>query len=209
MNSNEAIYSGENTTLKLNEAISYVNISFITMNLISFVYSLIFLVGVSGNILVVYVVCRKKSMQTTINLLILNLALSDLLICILAVPFTPMSFFHKYWFLGDFLCRFIPFTLCISVFVSSFTSLAIAINRYYISKYPFIPEMKPYRCVMVIILIWIVSSFISLPLAIFYIIKSNDDSNESEQRLCLVSLRYIKIFNCFNFKISIRKDGRI
>lgn len=188
MELNESIFQNENI-IKKNETLSYVNISLLTMNLISFVYLAIFLIGTSGNILVVYVVCRKRSMQSTVNLFIVNLALSDLLICILAVPFTPMSFFHQHSFLGDFFCRFIPFTLCVSVFVSSFTSIAIALNRYYLSKFVLASEIKKLHCILVIIFIWFLSMLISSPLAVFYTLKSNSDQiiDNSNHQICVVN----------------------
>ena len=62
-------------------------------------YSLIFVIGITGNLLVVYVVVRKKSMRSVTNLFIMNLALSDILICLLAVPFTPISVLD-HWVLG-------------------------------------------------------------------------------------------------------------
>lgn len=52
-------------------------------------YSLIFIMGVFGNVLVCFVVFRNRLMQSVTNLFITNLALSDILLCILAVPFTP------------------------------------------------------------------------------------------------------------------------
>jgi hypothetical protein len=82
------------------------------------IYTLIFIIGITGNSLVVYVVCRKKSMQSVTNLFIMNLALSDIFMCLLAVPFTPISFFSDYWLLGRFLCHLIPFSLGVSVYVN-------------------------------------------------------------------------------------------
>lgn len=53
-------------------------------------YVLIFVIGITGNTLVCYVVIRNKNMQTVTNLFICNLALSDILLCMFAVPFTPL-----------------------------------------------------------------------------------------------------------------------
>lgn len=53
-------------------------------------YIMIFLIGVAGNALVCYVVIRNKNMQTVTNIFIMNLALSDILLCMFAVPFTPL-----------------------------------------------------------------------------------------------------------------------
>ncbi|UYV75772.1 PRLHR [Cordylochernes scorpioides] len=64
------------------------------------VYIVIFLLGISGNVLVCYVVFRNSSMHTVTNLFISNLALSDILLCMFAVPFTPM-----YYYMGEKLYR--------------------------------------------------------------------------------------------------------
>lgn len=64
------------------------------------VYITIFVLGVFGNVLVCFVVARNKAMHTVTNLFITNLALSDILLCVLAVPFTPLySFVGEYIFL--------------------------------------------------------------------------------------------------------------
>jgi hypothetical protein len=68
--------------------IQHSKLNMITLGII---YSLIFVVGNFGNSLVIYVVCRTKSMQSVTNLFIMNLALSDILMCTLAVPFTPIQ----------------------------------------------------------------------------------------------------------------------
>jgi len=63
----------------------------------SFVYLLIFTLGVFGNVLVVYVVWANKHMRTVTNIFIVNLAVSDIMLCGLAVPFTPLyTFTGKY-----------------------------------------------------------------------------------------------------------------
>ena len=61
-------------------------------------YIMIFIIGVFGNTLVCWVVLRNKTMQTVTNLFITNLALSDILLCIFAVPFTPLYLLtYKSW----------------------------------------------------------------------------------------------------------------
>lgn len=65
----------------------------------SFVYLLIFTLGVFGNVLVVYVVWANKHMRTVTNIFIVNLAVSDIMLCGLAVPFTPL-----YTFKGTCFC---------------------------------------------------------------------------------------------------------
>ena len=130
-------------------------------------YVIIFLIGVNGNSLVVFVVIRNKAMQTITNIFITNLAISDIMICLLAVPFTPLSFFMKSWTFGEVLCHIVPMSLCICVYVSTLTSTAIAVDRYFVIVYPFKPRMKTCVCILMIVAIWIISVSISLPLGIY------------------------------------------
>ena len=49
---------------------------------LSFGYLLIFIAGVTGNTLVLWVVLSNSEMRTTTNLYILNLSLGDILMCL-------------------------------------------------------------------------------------------------------------------------------
>jgi len=100
-------------------------------------YCVIFLLGISGNSLVVYVVVRNYAMQTITNVFITNLAISDIMMCLLAAPFTPLSGLLESWVFGEALCRLVPMSLGISVHVSTLTSVAIAIDRYFVIVHPF------------------------------------------------------------------------
>lgn len=51
-------------------------------------YIFIFIIGMIGNVIVCYVVLRNKHMQTVTNIFIMNLALSDILLCLLGIPLT-------------------------------------------------------------------------------------------------------------------------
>ena len=140
-------------------------------------YSVIFLLGVSGNSLVVYVVVRNRSMQTITNIFITNLAASDIMMCLLAVPFTPLSAFINSWIFGDALCHIVPMTLGVSVYVSTLTSTAIAIDRYFVIVHPFKPRMKVLVCLLLIVAIWVISVSISLPLAIYQKVQWMEEDN--------------------------------
>jgi hypothetical protein len=159
--------------------------SVLLITILATLYTLIFIIGISGNVLVVYVVCAKKTMQTVTNLFIMNLALSDILMCLLCVPFTPISFYQKDWALGKFLCHLVPFSLGLSVYVSTLTSLAIAIDRYFVIVHPYKPRMKLGVCCLLISVVWILSISISLPLAI-YMELIEDNKNGVLIRKCQV-----------------------
>jgi len=130
-------------------------------------YSVIFVVGLSGNSLVVYVVSRNAAMRTITNIFIANLAVSDIMMCLLAVPFTPAAIMLQSWPFGEIMCHVVPMTLGVSVHVSTLTSIAIAVDRYCVIVHPLRPRMKTSFCLFVITAVWLTSLSISLPLAIY------------------------------------------
>ena len=62
-----------------------------------------FLVGLFGNWLVIYVICRKEQMRTVTNMYLLNLAIGDVIYLMAAIP--NKSFWTNYWPLGEFMCK--------------------------------------------------------------------------------------------------------
>jgi len=74
-------------------------------------YVVIFVLGLAGNSLVVYIVAARKTMQSITNIFIANLAVSDIIMCLLAVPFTPISGLLQSWPFGEALCHLVPMTL--------------------------------------------------------------------------------------------------
>ncbi|NP_001127742.1 neuropeptide receptor A7 [Bombyx mori] len=131
------------------------------------IYTIIFVLGLLGNILVCFVVIRNKAMQTVTNLFISNLALSDILLCIFAIPFTPLYTFRGTWSWGSLLCHIMPFAQGCSVYISTLTLMSIAIDRFFVIIYPFRPRMKIETCITVIIMIWTFSITVTTPYAIF------------------------------------------
>ena len=139
-----------------------------------FIYSSIFLLGICGNALVCFVVARNKQMHTVTNLLITNLALSDILLCVLAVPFTPLYTFLSAWVFGSTLCFLVPYAQAMSVYISTFTLTSIAIDRFLVILYPFRPRMKIKVCAIIIVGIWIVAGLLTLPYGLFRQMDKND-----------------------------------
>jgi len=73
------------------------------------IYTTIFVLGIFGNALVCIVVGRNKAMQTVTNFFITNLALADILLNSLAVPFTPLYTFLQKWIFGKVLCHLVAY----------------------------------------------------------------------------------------------------
>ncbi|KAK7481820.1 hypothetical protein BaRGS_00026967 [Batillaria attramentaria] len=91
----------------------------------------IILVTVVGNTLVLVAVARDKRLHTVFNILIVNLAITDV-----SVGLVPMTFFAVFnvlqeWPFGEFLCGLWIFCDFGMTFASIFTLLAISLDRYW------------------------------------------------------------------------------
>lgn len=162
------------------------------------VYLVIFVLGLVGNALICYVVARNSTMHTVTNVFIANLALSDILLCLFAVPFTWLYLVvYEHWIFGKILCHLLPFAqgwwllahdrhvlnfnLCphlppgVSVYISTLTLMSIAFDRYFVILYPFRPRMPMRICLLIIVAIWVLSCLLMTPYAIFMRIDQHPD----------------------------------
>lgn len=87
------------------------------------------ILGFFGNFLVIWTVLLNKHMRTSNNLFILNLAISDLTLCVFSIPFNVYKTLRHTWEFGEFLCKFAPFFQATNVFVSTMSITAIALDR--------------------------------------------------------------------------------
>ena len=136
-------------------------------------YGVVILTGIFGNSLVIAVVCKTRSMHTTTNYLLVNLAASDILVllwCPSTYNFAVVGSFPDGQ-LGDFLCRFFtgdPMdTLCLGVTI--FTLTVLAAERYQALVTPMTAKytLTKKTVIYAIVATWIISMLISLPDFIF------------------------------------------
>ena len=94
------------------------------------VYCLITLIGIAGNVLVIYVIMSRNNMRTTTNLLLLNLAMADIAFVLICPPFTAYQFAVQQWPFGDVLCKLMHYLINVTVYVTIYTLVLIAIIRF-------------------------------------------------------------------------------
>lgn len=72
-------------------------------------HCLVFAVGLVGNFLVCLAVYRNHTMRTVTNMFIVNLAIADFLVIFLCLPPTVLWDITETWFMGNTLCKIIPY----------------------------------------------------------------------------------------------------
>ncbi|KAM6960262.1 LOW QUALITY PROTEIN: neuropeptide Y receptor Y2, like [Tautogolabrus adspersus] len=130
-------------------------------------YSTIIVLGVLGNSLVIYVIYRFKTLRTVTNFFIANLAVADLLVNTLCLPFTLVYTLQGEWKFGSTLCFLLPYAQGLTVHVSTVTLNVIALDRHRCIVYHLETRMRKDVCFGVIALTWVLSAVLASPLAIF------------------------------------------
>ncbi|XP_019951007.1 neuropeptide Y receptor Y2, like [Paralichthys olivaceus] len=130
-------------------------------------YSTIIVLGVLGNSLVIYVIYRFKTLRTVTNFFIANLAVADLLVNTLCLPFTLVYTLQEEWKFGSTLCFLLPYAQGLAVHVSTVTLNVIALDRHRCIVYHLETRMRKDVCFGVIALTWVLSAVLASPLAIF------------------------------------------
>ncbi|XP_004074347.1 delta-type opioid receptor [Oryzias latipes] len=151
---------------------------------ITALYSLICVVGLLGNVLVMYGVVRYTKMKTATNIYIFNLALADAL-ATSTLPFQSAKYLMNTWPFGEFLCKVVIGIDYYNMFTSIFTLTMMSVDRYIAVCHPVkaLGFRTPAKAKMINILIWILSSAIGVPIMIMAVTKVTDTNKTT----CMLS----------------------
>lgn len=132
------------------------------------IYLVVFVVGLTGNSLAIFVVLRYTKMKTVTNMYILNLAVADELY-ILGLPFLTTHNVLNYWPFGNFLCRILMWADSISQFTSTFCLTVMSIDRYMAVVHPIRSARwrRPSVAKVINSMVWALSCLLTLPVIIY------------------------------------------
>lgn len=74
-------------------------------------YSLIFFLSVFGNLLIIVVLTVNKRMRTVTNTFLLSLAVSDLMMAVICMPFTLVPSILKDFIFGAPMCKIVTYLM--------------------------------------------------------------------------------------------------
>ncbi|XP_042291651.1 free fatty acid receptor 3-like [Thunnus albacares] len=141
----------------------------LTCHLLLCVYIVTFLMGVPANILAFWTFCLKvRRKATPIDILLLNLTISDLIFLAL-LPFKMKEAFdNMVWLLPFPLCPFTGFLFYVTIYNSTLLLTAVSVERYLGVAYPlrYSVYRRPRYAAVASVIFWAVTS---LNLSVVYI----------------------------------------
>ncbi|XP_053213003.1 MATH and LRR domain-containing protein PFE0570w-like isoform X2 [Panonychus citri] len=133
--------------------------------LLAFFITIIMIVIVVGNLLVCIAITTEKSLKTVQNWFIASLAVSDLLLGLVIMPFSLAYELMGYWIFGALWCD-IHHALDVLLCTASINNLClISLDRYWsvTQAVKYLKKRTPSRAIFMICFVWIFSALVSLP----------------------------------------------
>ncbi|KAK2826505.1 hypothetical protein Q5P01_020719 [Channa striata] len=137
--------------------LSYYSIPLLTT--ITTACTLLFLVGVAGNVMTILVVSKYRDMRTTTNLYLCSMAVSDLLI-FLCMPLDLYRMWrYRPWRFGDALCKLFQFVSESCTYSTILSITALSVERYLAICFPLRAKalVTKRRVRALILVLWTVS----------------------------------------------------
>lgn len=132
-------------------------------------YIVVLIVGLFGNLSLIIIIFKKQTeTQNVTNILIANLSFSDILVCVMCIPFTAIYTLMDHWIFGDIMCKLTSYVQSVSISVSIFSLVLIAVERYQLIVNPRGWKPSASHAYWGITLIWLFSLMLSLPFFLSY-----------------------------------------
>ncbi|KAM6087560.1 PREDICTED: C-C chemokine receptor type 8-like [Chlamydotis macqueenii] len=142
-------------------------------------YSLLFVTGLVGNVLVIWVLTVFKKVRAMTDVYLLNLAISDLLF-VFSLPFLVQYCIKSQWTFGNAMCKIISSAYFIGFYSSVFFITIMSIDRYLAivrSVYALQVRTTTHGVITSLVL-WAVAILASVPDLIFF--QETNDNNRTK-----------------------------
>ncbi|OCT88990.1 C-C chemokine receptor type 1-like [Xenopus laevis] len=149
-----------------------------TFHFLPALYCLAFSFGLVGNVLVILVLVYYKKLQTTTDVYLFNMAVSDLLF-VVSLPFIAYTIKNE-WIFGNAMCKMLSTIYFVGFFSSIFFITVMSVDRYFaIVHVVFALKVRNVRWGFIIsIIVWVLALSISTPNFIFHKIVMTDNYTE-------------------------------
>ncbi|XP_071114526.1 neuropeptide CCHamide-1 receptor-like [Haliotis cracherodii] len=136
------------------------------------VFVLIFIIGIFGNILLLCSFIKHKTFGTPHNVFVINLAIGDLVILFVSLPFNATWYYLLSWPYGEAICKLSHFAETLGTAVSVFTLTILSIERYMIISGRHRSSRRRFSPAVILAFVWMTSLYISIPDLISAVVES-------------------------------------
>ena len=149
-------------------------------------YAVVFVLTVLGNTMVIMVIVKNRKLRSIetyyYGYYLLNLAIADLSVALLVIPFTVVYNESGDWPFSVFLCKLIPTLLVASLCASILTLLVLTCERYWSICYPFKPRLSRNKLFIILGLVWFFSFAAASPELVVYKLRESVSGQQIQEK---------------------------
>ncbi|XP_006820827.1 gonadotropin-releasing hormone receptor-like [Saccoglossus kowalevskii] len=132
-----------------------------------------------GNVATFITLYRIRRRKSTVNMLILHLAIADLTVTYTLMLSNAIWYGTVRWLGGNFMCKIVKFLVMFGLYMSTFIMVAISVDRYIAIIHPLSRNQGPQRVKIMIMVAYAFSALFSLPqVLIFRVVKGAPDFDQ-------------------------------
>lgn len=126
------------------------------------VISVIFFVGILGNVALLSYFLSRHRLTSPHNIYSTNLAVGDLLTLTVAMPFLSSIYVMTTWPFGELVCKFTEFTYTLCTSITVFMITALSVERYrLLTLHP--PSLNLTSASVTSFILWILAAMLAIP----------------------------------------------
>ncbi|ESO89332.1 hypothetical protein LOTGIDRAFT_95484, partial [Lottia gigantea] len=130
--------------------------------LVPLIFTLIFSFGLIGNILLILSFVKFKKLNAPHNIFVINLAVGDLIMLLVSLPFNSTWYTVPYWPYGLVICKLSFFIETLATAVTIGTITVLSVERFFLISGNRSNNKKQFAIIIVTI-IWTLSIILALP----------------------------------------------
>ena len=133
--------------------------------ILSIIITAVMVVIVIGNMLVVIAIATENNLSTVQNWFIASLAMADMLIGLVIMPFSLSYLLMNYWMFGEVWCNIHAASDVLLCTSSIMNMCLISLDRYWsiTNAISYLTQRTPNKGAIMIISVWVLSGIISIP----------------------------------------------
>ncbi|XP_030608476.1 leukotriene B4 receptor 1-like [Archocentrus centrarchus] len=149
------------------------------------ILSLVFLLGVPGNLFIVWSILARTRRRSVTTLLILNLACADAFLMALTI-FIIIYLVMKTWIFGNTMCKILFYLVNSNMYASVFLITLMSVHRLVAVVFPHTLFHLITRKVVrrVIMGMWVLVMVMSIPSLVFRNVKEETDDMNNKRNVC-------------------------
>ncbi|KAK1152016.1 leukotriene B4 receptor 1-like [Acipenser oxyrinchus oxyrinchus] len=179
MENNETIFPEEKESIVSNEASTIIG---------TLILTLVFLIGVPGNLFIIWSILFRIRKRSVTCLLILNLAVADGTLMLLT-PFFIVYLALQDWVFGIVLCKTLFYLCCMNMYASIFVITLLSLDRLAAVAWPHkVPILRKKGLVIkVLVILWMMTLAFAIPAVVYRTIRSDPEGGRARENrtVCL------------------------